>query len=172
MGKKQNKNPFFTATSRYSPISELQKASCGCVRAHEQPSVSWLTCRLLRTTSRLIRCWYTEFISPDFSPLFPPAQINCTESERVWRAGAFFFFFLNSAARNVPALWMWLWLWMSAADASCARSCAHGYIASRGRRGVHAPLHLCSMREGWPISGALMPSGITDAMTYWNIYCV
>lgn len=65
--EKQTKNPFGdTGTSRYSPISELQKASCGCVRAHEQPSVIWLTCRLLKTNSRLIRCWYTEFISPDF----------------------------------------------------------------------------------------------------------
>lgn len=45
-------------------MSELQKASWGCVRAHEQPSVSWLTCRVLKINSRLTR--YTECISPNF----------------------------------------------------------------------------------------------------------
>lgn len=43
----------------------------------------------------------------------PPAQINRTQSDRIWRAGAF----ENSAAVNVPGLWIWLWLWTSAADA-------------------------------------------------------
>lgn len=76
----QTKNPSGdTGTNRYSPISELQKASCGCARAHEQPSVRWLRCRQLKTNSRLIRCWYTEFISPSFPPA---AQINRTGSDR------------------------------------------------------------------------------------------
>lgn len=63
-------------------MSALQKASCGCARTHEQPSVSWWTCRLLKTSSRLIRCWYTACIFSQLFPLRSAAGINCTGS--VW----------------------------------------------------------------------------------------
>lgn len=54
-------------------MSELQNASWGCVRAHEQPSVSRSTCRLPKTKSRLIRCWHSDRIvcKRRIPPLFP-----------------------------------------------------------------------------------------------------
>lgn len=95
---------------------------------------------------------------PRLFPL-PPAQINRTESERVWRAGAFF---SDSAAVNVPrALDLDLDLALALDVGGRRFSCPllRSQIYSVARRGsVHAPhhpsfFHLCSMREGWPISG-------------------
>lgn len=54
-------------------MSELQNASWGCVRAHEQPSVRRSTYRLLKTNSRVIRCWHSEYIVSklEIAPLSP-----------------------------------------------------------------------------------------------------
>lgn len=139
----------------HSPMSELQYASCGCVTAHEQPSVSWLTCRLLKTNSRLIRCWYTDCISPNF-----PRTLLLWESVR-------------SPPGSAPAVWIMsqvfagCWLLspclLASLSGSPARSAVH--IARRGE--VHAPLHLCSARPRRPISAGRCRE---EQQTRWHYF--
>lgn len=80
-GYKQWQSDFF-----HWPMSELQNASWGCVRAHEQPSVRRSTYRLLKTNSRLIRCWHSDHIVSklEIAPLSPDDS-KSPRSPRAWR---------------------------------------------------------------------------------------
>lgn len=149
-------------------MSELQNASCGCVRAHEQPSVSWLTCRLLKTNSRLIRCWYTDCISPNFffSPLccwnkVYGVRLDPLRSPRTGRCS-------GRLRVKCPSL-----------RSGCCRWCfsprlsvfppdpgeAHSRTYSAPERRPSPPLQLAG---GAANQRPVMPLGITDRMTDWN----
>lgn len=150
----------------FSPMSELQKASCGCVRAHEQPSVSWLTCRLLKTNSRLIRCWYTDCIFPNF-----PSAVccYCNKLYGVRLGPLLFSAAVVGCVYNVQGSG---WLLSKLLLASLERFS----LIPESRTAVHIARPDTRSRPSPPLQVAggaanqrpVMPSEITDAMTYWN----
>lgn len=135
-------------------MSELQNASCGCVRAHEQPSVSRSTCRLPKTNSRLIRCWYSDCIFSKLGSLPPvrwwikPYVVRVDAARNVQGSGSAVLLLLLLPSLLVASLAPVRALLPDAGEGH-----RRSYSTAERR---HAPLHLCSARAdaraGRPVS--------------------